>query len=200
MAFTLQIGEQAPDFELTGVDGYTYSLASFRDANFLVIVFTCNHCPYVVGSEDRMKRFHIDYTNRSVSFAAINSNEDENHPEDSYERMIERAREREFLFPYLRDQTQEVALAYGALRTPHYFILDRERKLRYTGRMDDNPRTSGMETTHELRDAIEALLAGKNPPVEITNPIGCNIKWRGQERHWMPADACDLVYTPSANS
>ena len=193
MAFTLEIGDQAPNFDLKGVDGYSYSLNSFREATFLVIVFSCNHCPYVVGSEDRMKRFQIDYMDKGVSFIAINSNEDEQHPLDSFEHMIERARDLQFRFPYLRDDTQEVALAYGALRTPHYFVFDSERKLRYTGRMDDNPRNPGKETTHELRDAMEALLAGKNPPVEKTNPIGCNVKWRGQERHWMPADACDLV-------
>ena len=128
-----------------------------------------------------------------MALVCINSNEDEVHTADSYENMIERARELGFRFPYLRDETQEVALGYGALRTPHYFLFDNERKLRYTGRMDDNPRTPGAETTHELRDAIEALLNDKNPPVEKTNPIGCNVKWRGQERHWMPADACDLV-------
>jgi peroxiredoxin len=193
MAFTLDIGDQAPDFDLRGVDGYSYSLDSFREANFLLIAFTCNHCPYVVGSEDRIKRLQIDYINRGVSLVCINSNEDEQHTDDSFEKMVERARDQEFRFPYLRDETQRVALAYGALRTPHFFLFDAERRLRYTGRMDDNPRTPGAETTHELRDAIEAVLAGKNPPVEKTNPIGCNVKWRGQERHWMPAEACDLV-------
>lgn len=193
MAFTLDIGDQAPDFDLRGVDGYSYSLDSFREANFLLIAFTCNHCPYVVGSEDRIKRLQIDYINRGVSLVCINSNEDEQHTDDSFEKMVERARDQEFRFPYLRDETQQVALAYGALRTPHFFLFDAERRLRYTGRMDDNPRTQGAETTHELRDAIEAVLSGKTPPVEKTNPIGCNVKWRGQERHWMPADACDLV-------
>ncbi len=193
MAFTLDIGAQAPDFDLRGVDAYSYSLASFKDANFLIIAFTCNHCPYVVGSEDRIKRLHLDYLERGVALVCINSNEDENHTDDSYENMIARAHEMGFRFPYLRDETQQVALAYGALRTPHFFLFDNNRQLRYTGRMDDNPRTPGAETTHELRDAIEALIHGKNPPVEKTNPIGCNVKWRGQERHWMPADACDLV-------
>ena len=193
MAFTLDIGDLAPDFDLKGVDGYSYSLNSFKEATFLVIVFSCNHCPYVVGSEDRMKRFHIDYMDKGVAFIAINSNEDVTHPEDSYAFMVERARDLEFRFPYLRDETQETALAYGALRTPHFYIFDGERKLRYTGRMDDNPRNPGQETTHELRDAMEALLAGKTPPVEKTNPIGCNVKWSGQEHSWMPAAACDLV-------
>ena len=106
---------------------------------------------------------------------------------------LERAKAKGFKFPYLRDDTQSVALAYGALRTPHFYVFDGERKLRYTGRMDDSPRTPGKETTHELRDAVDALLAGKKPPVELTNPIGCNVKWRGKDHHWMPPEACDLV-------
>ncbi|HEX8236256.1 MAG TPA: thioredoxin family protein [Abditibacteriaceae bacterium] len=195
MAFTLQIGERAPDFNLPGVDGQSYSLNSFKDARVLVIVFSCNHCPYVIGSEERMKQFFDTYSVRGVAFAAINSNEQENHPTDSFEHMVENARQKGFMFPYLRDESQEMALAYGALRTPHYYVFDEDRKLRYTGRMDDNPRNPGLETTHELQDAVEALLRGDNPPLELTNPIGCNVKWKGQERHWMPADACDLVFT-----
>jgi hypothetical protein len=107
--------------------------------------------------------------------------------------MVERARERGFRFAYVRDDSQDVARAYGALRTPHFYVFDADRKLRYTGRMDDNPRTPGQETTHELRDALDALLAGKAPPVPATNPIGCNVKWNGQDAHWMPPEACDLV-------
>ena len=195
MAFTLQIGESAPDFNLPGVDGQNYSLDSFNDARVLVIAWSCNHCPYVIGSEDRMKQFFDTYSIRGVAFVAINSNEQENHPTDSFEHMVENARQKGFMFPYLRDESQEVALAYGALRTPHYYVFDENRKLRYTGRMDDNPRNPGQETTHELQDAVEALLRGEAPPVELTNPIGCNVKWKGQERHWMHADACDLVFT-----
>jgi peroxiredoxin len=195
MAFTLQIGESAPDFNLPGVDGQNYSLDSFKDARVLVIAWSCNHCPYVIGSEDRMKQFFDTYSIRGAAFVAINSNEQENHPTDSFEHMVENARQKGFMFPYLRDESQEVALAYGALRTPHYYVFDENRKLRYTGRMDDNPRNPGQETTHELQDAVDALLNGETPPVELTNPIGCNVKWKGQERHWMPVDACDLVFT-----
>ena len=193
MAFTLQIGEKGPDFDLPGVDGRNYSLASFDDAPILVVFFSCNHCPYVVGSEDRMNLLYEDYEPRGVALIAINSNETENHPTDSFDHMVERAREKGFRFPYVRDESQEMALAYGALRTPHYFVLDRDRKLRYTGRMDDNPRQSGQETTHELRDALDALLEGEDPPTPVTNPIGCNVKWKGREEHWMPPEACDLV-------
>ena len=193
MAFTLQIGEEAPDFSLCGTDGKSYSLADFADAKILVVVFTCNHCPFVVGSEDRMLELYNDYADKGVAMVGINSNETENHPTDDYEHMVLRAKEKGFPWPYLRDDTQQVAMAYGALRTPHYFVFDEDRKLRYTGRMDHNPREPGKETTRELRDALDALLAGQEPPVPVTNPIGCNVKWQGKEEHWMPPEACDLV-------
>ncbi len=193
MPFTLTIGQSAPDFNLPGVDGKNYSLASFKSSKLLVVVFWCNHCPYVVGSEERMKKFYDDYTPKGVGIVAINSNETDNHPNDSFPLMITRAKEKGFKFPYLRDETQEIALAYGGLRTPHFYVFDADRKLRYTGRMDDNPRNPGKETTHELRDAVDAVLAGKRPAMELTNPIGCNVKWKNQDNHWMPAEACDLV-------
>jgi peroxiredoxin len=193
MAFTLELGQSPPDFNLPGVDGKNYTPDSFKDAQLLVVVFSCNHCPYVIGSEERIIAFANDYAPRGVRMVAINSNETVGHPGDSFEHMKQRAAEKRYPFPYLRDDSQEVALAYGALRTPHYYVFDADRKLRYTGRMDDNPRNPGKETTRELRDAVDALLAGKKPPVEVTNPIGCNVKWQGKERHWMPPEACDLV-------
>jgi peroxiredoxin len=193
MAFTLEIGEKAPDFTLCGVDGKTWSLQDFDDSPYLVVIFSCNHCPFVVGSEDRYLAIHRDYGPRGVAMAAINSNETENHPTDDYEHMVARAREKGFEFPYLRDESQDTARAYGALKTPHVFVFDSERRLRYTGRIDDNPREAEQATTSELRDALDALLAGQDPPVTVTNPIGCNVKWKGQEEHWMPPEACDLV-------
>jgi peroxiredoxin len=193
MSFTLSLGQKAPDFNLPGIDGKNHAPADYKDAKLLVIVFSCNHCPYVVGSEERMKRFVTDYSPRGVQMVAINSNESENHPTDSFEHMVRRAKERGLNFPYLRDETQDVARAYGALRTPHFYVFDAERKLRYTGRMDDNPRTPGAEKTHELRDAVDALLAGHQPAVPVTNPIGCNVKWKGKDGHWMPPEACDLI-------
>ena len=193
MAFTLQLGESAPEFDLPGVDGKSYSLSDFAEAKLLVVVFSCNHCPYVIGSEDRMNAFYADYESKGVAMVAIASNETENHPTDSFEHMKERAREKGFQFSYVRDESQETARAYGALRTPHYYVFDADHKLRYTGRMDDNPRNPGQETTHELRDAVDALLAGKEPALPLTNPIGCNVKWQDQDAHWMPADACDLI-------
>ena len=193
MAFTLQIGESAPDFDLPGVDGKNHSLRDFADEKILIVVFSCNHCPYVVGSEDRMNALYADYAPRGVGMIAINSNETENHPTDSFGHMVQRAKDKGFQFPYVRDESQDVARAYGALRTPHFYVFDADRTLRYTGRMDDNPRQGGQETTHELRDALDALLAGSDPPVAVTNPIGCNVKWKGQAEHWMPPEACDLV-------
>jgi peroxiredoxin len=194
MAFTLEIGEAAPDFSLPATDGKTYSLADFADAKILVIVFSCNHCPYVIGSEDRMIAFAREYSRRGVQLVAINSNAVTTYADDSFEHMVERAREKNFPFVYLHDETQQTALDYGALRTPHFYVFDANRKLRYTGRMDDNPKFPGQETTHELRDAVDDLLAGSTPRVEKTNPLGCNVKWAGKDKHWMPPEACDLVF------
>jgi len=194
MAFTLQIGENAPDFRnLAGVDGKRYSLDDFRHAKVLVLFFTCNHCPFVIGSEDRILKLHDEFHPKGVSWIGINSNEQENHPGDDFEHMKLRAREKGIRYPYVRDESQDVARAHGALRTPHFYVFDAERRLRYTGRLDDNPRTPGQETTHELRDALEAILAGREVKVPVTNPIGCNVKWKGQPEHWMPPEACHLV-------
>jgi peroxiredoxin len=197
MSFTLAPGQPAPDFDLPGTDGKNHSLASEKTFRVLVIAFTCNDCPFVIGSEERMSDFALKYAPRDVAFIAINSNESEIHPTDDLPHMIQRAREKNFPFPYLRDETQEVARAYGALRTPHFYAFGKDDLgqwlLRYTGRMDDNPRHPGKQTTHELQDAVEAILCGKAPPVAMANPIGCNIKWKGKPPHWMPAEACDLV-------
>jgi len=193
MAFTLQLGEAAPAFDLPGVDGKNHSLGEFADAKLLIVAFTCNHCPFVVGSEDRMNALYADYAPKGVAMVAINSNETQGHPTDSFDHMVTRAAEKGFAFSYLQDESQEVALAYGALRTPHFYVFDAERLLRYTGRMDDNPMTPGEQTTHELRDALDDLLAGRDVGMPLTNPIGCNVKWAGKDAHWMPADACDLV-------
>ncbi len=192
MAFTLAIGDNAPDFSLPATDGNSYSLSDFPSP-VLVVAFTCNHCPYVVNSEERILAFDRDYKSKGVQLVCINSNAETTYADDDFPHMVERAKQRGFQFPYLHDESQQVALAYGALRTPHYFVFDGQRQLRYTGRMDDNPRNPGLETTHELRDAVDALLNGEDVLTPLTNPIGCNVKWRGQDAHWMPALACDLV-------
>ncbi len=193
MAFTLGIGEQAPDFTLPGVDGKDYSLEDFKDARLLVVVFSCNHCPFVIGSEDRMNAFFNEYASKGVAMVVINSNSEQTHAEDDFAHMKERAKEKGFRFPYVRDESQDVAKAYGALRTPHFYVFDRQRRLRYTGRMDNSPKDVEKQTTNELVEAVDALLENREPPVEKTNPIGCNVKWKGQDAHWMPPDACDLV-------
>ena len=193
MAFTLELGARAPDFRLPGVDGREYSLASFGKAKVLIVVFTCNHCPAAIGSQDRMIALAREYKARGVEMVAINSNELTHHPDDSFEHMKVRAREKGFAFPYVRDDEQTAALAYGALRTPHFYVFDAERRLRYTGRLDDNPYDAAKATKSDLRNALDALLAGRKPPVELTNPLGCNVKWRNRDAHWMPPEACDLV-------
>jgi peroxiredoxin len=197
MAFTLSLGSAAPDFNLPGVDGRNHSLAEFAAAKLLVVVFSCNHCPYVINSEARMIAFAKKYQPLGQAMVAINSNETDNHPADSFDHMVTRAKEKQFPFPYLRDESQQAARAYGALRTPHFYLFDHspagQWRLRYTGRMDDNPRYRGMEMTHDLADAVDSLLAGKEPPTPVTNPIGCNVKWKGQPEKWMPPEACDLV-------
>lgn len=192
MSFTLQIGASAPVFNLPATDGKTYTLGDFDDP-VLVVFFTCNHCPYVIGSDENTRAIAEQFADRGVRFVAINSNSKNTYAEDSFEHMVERMDEYKFPWTYLYDEPQEVALAYGALRTPHFFVFDESRKLVYTGRAIDTPRNWKEATTHELVDALEKLLAGNPIAMPVTNPIGCNVKWDGKERHWMPADACDLV-------
>jgi peroxiredoxin len=193
MAFTLQLGERAPDFRLPATDGRTYSLDDFKDARVLVIFFTCNHCPYVLGSDEVTRATALKYAPHGVRFVGINSNSANTKPEDSFENMVKRMEEHRFPWVYLRDETQEVALAYGALRTPHFFVFDEERKLVYTGRGVDNPRDTSKMTVNDLDNALEDVIAGRPVRVPLTNPIGCNVKWEGKDAHWMPPEACDLV-------
>jgi len=193
MAFTLQIGDQAPDFALPATDGQTYQLADFADANVLVIFFTCNHCPYVTGSDEITRQTALKYAAQGVRFCGINANSEATHPTDDFAHMVQRMREHQFAWVYLRDQSQEVALAYGALRTPHFYVFDQDRKLVYTGRGVDNPRDTRKMTVNDLDRALAEHLAGKPISTPLTNPIGCNVKWEGRDAHWMPAEACDLV-------
>ena len=193
MAFTINIGAQAPDFHLPATDGSEYNLASFQDARLLIVAFTCNHCPYVIGSEGRIKQLVNDYADRRVRLVAINSNETENHPDDNFEHMITHARDQQLNFPYLRDERQDVAKSFGAIKTPQFFLLDENRKVRYIGRMDNNPKDESKATTRELRDALEDLLAGRDVSVPLTEPIGCTVKWWGKDRKFIPNDVCDLI-------
>lgn len=193
MPFTLPLGAQAPDFCLAGTDGNVYRLNSFQKAPVLVLFFSCNHCPYVTGSDADTKELALAFMQKNVAFVAINSNSKETVAEDSFDKMVERHRDKQLPWVYLYDPSQEVALAYGALRTPHFYVFDKERKLVYTGRAVDTPRDASKITTHDLKQALNEHLAGKKITHPLTNPIGCNVKWQGKERHWMPAEACDLV-------
>ena len=186
MGFTIDVGKPAPGFYLKGVDGKFRSLADYADRKAVVVVFTCNHCPAAVKAEDRLIQLQKDYATRGVQLIAINSNEDAGHPTDSYEHMIQRAADKGFNFPYLRDETQQAATAYGALRTPHVFLLDQSRNVVYRGRVDDNINDAGDVTRHDLREALDEVLEGKRVCVPITEPVGCNVKWWGKDPHWMP--------------
>jgi peroxiredoxin len=193
MAFTLQLGEQAPDFSLPATDGKIYSLQDFAGAPVLVVFFTCNHCPYVVGSDEVTRQTALKYQEQGVAFVGINANSEKTKPDDSFEHMVQRMEEQLFPWTYLRDLDQSAAKAYGALRTPHFYVFDGERKLVYSGRGLDNPREADKATVNDLDRALSEILAGKPLSVPLTNPIGCNVKWEDQDEHWMPADACDLV-------
>ncbi|RMD82627.1 MAG: thioredoxin family protein [Lentisphaerae bacterium] len=193
MRFTLEIGSTAPDFSLPATDGKVYSLADFTEARFLVVFFTCNHCPFVIGSDEVTRQSAERFAPFGVRFVAINSNSANTYREDDFEHMVQRMREKQFPWVYLRDETQDVARAYGALRTPHFFVFDEDRKLRYTGRALDNPREPDKSTVNDLDRTLEELVSGKPVSIPETNPIGCNIKWEGKDPHWMPPEACDLV-------
>jgi peroxiredoxin len=193
MSFTLQIGAPAPAFQLPATDGKSYTLDDFAGDPVLVIFFTCNHCPYVIGSDEATRRTAEKFSPRGVRFVAINSNSANTYAEDDFPHMVERMRDEKFPWIYLHDKTQEIARAYGALRTPHFYVFDRARRLIYTGRAVDNPRQAEKAKTHDLERALEEHLAGKPVSAPVTNPIGCNVKWEGRDAHWMPADACDLV-------
>jgi len=193
MPYTLEMGDSAPDFHLPGTDGRRYSLGSFDDSDVLVIFFTCNHCPYVTGSDEVTRNTAEAFQDRGVRFVGINSNSAHTYAEDSFDQMVERMEEHRFPWVYLHDETQNVARAYGALRTPHFFIFDRRRSLVYTGRGVDRPRDTSQMAVNDLERALEEVVSGKPVSVPVTNPIGCNVKWEGQDAHWMPPEACDLV-------
>lgn len=193
MAFTLEPGAKAIEFNLAATDGYNYSLESFRDSKYLVIFFTCNHCPYVIGSDEVTRKTAEKFKSKGVEFVGINSNSANTYETDDFDHMVSRMRGYKFPWKYLRDESQAIALAYGALRTPHFYVFDEDRKLVYTGRGVDNPRDTSKMTVNDLDRTLEELTSGKPVSVPVTNPIGCNVKWEGKDKHWMPAQACDLV-------
>ncbi|MFI5361163.1 MAG: thioredoxin family protein [Elusimicrobiota bacterium] len=173
-------GDTAPSFELPGVDGKTHTLGSLKGAKATIVVFSCNHCPYVIMNEDRLISAFKDYAAKGVGMAAINSNDAANYPDDSFENMKLRAAEKRFPFPYLRDESQSVARAYGATHTPHLFVFDKDMKLAYTGAVDDdnNYKTRKKAERLYLRDALDDLIAGRPVRTPETHAIGCTIKWK----------------------
>lgn len=193
MSFTLDIGSLAPEFNLPSTDGKIYQLSDFKEAQALVIFFTCNHCPYVKGSDEVTRITALKYKNRGVAFIGINSNSAKTYPDDDFNHMVMRMEENKFPWKYLYDQSQEAALKYGALRTPHFYVFDIRRRLIYTGRGVDNPKDTSRMTSNDLDRALNEYLSGKPVSITKTNPIGCNVKWEGKDAHWMPPDACDLV-------
>jgi peroxiredoxin len=174
----LSLGEQAKTFSLPGTDGKEYSLGDFGDSKLLAVIFSCNHCPYVQAWEDRMVQIQADYQDQDVQLVAINSNDAAKYPADDFASMKKRASEKGFNFPYLRDDGQDVARAYGAERTPEVFLFGEDRKLRYHGAIDDNYDNAEAVESAYVRMAIDALLSGGEPEIRTTNPVGCTIKWK----------------------
>jgi len=184
----LPLGTTAPDFELPNVDGRLVSYASAAGSRGTVVMFICNHCPFVKHVADQLARLGRDYLDRGIGFVAISSNDVASHPADSPEQMVHEAESRGYPFPYLYDDSQEVAKAYRAACTPDFFLFDRERRLVYRGQLDDSRPGNDLPVTGlDLRSAIDNLLAGRPPLAEQRPSLGCNIKWRpGSEPDYFP--------------
>jgi peroxiredoxin len=175
----LPLGTPAPDFDLPDPDGKRYQLADFADADGLVVAFICNHCPFVKHIQKEFAAFARDYAPRKLAVVAINSNDFETHPDDAPERMREVAQRLGYVFPYLYDESQEVAKAYRAACTPDFFLFDENRRLVYRGQFDGSRPGNGVTVTGaDLRAAADALLAGGRPDTDQAPSIGCNIKWK----------------------
>lgn len=181
MALTMtpqaEFGESCPDFKLPGVDGRTYTRADLGPGP-AVVMFICNHCPYVKAIEDRLIELGRDLRALNVPLLAIGANDENAYPEDSFENMARRSREKNYTFPYLQDATQEVALRFGAVCTPDFFVYDSDLKLNYRGRLDDSWKDAGKVQRRELLEAVQSLLAKKPLPFEQTPSMGCSIKWK----------------------
>ena len=174
----LKTGDKAPDFSLKGIDGKTYSLSNFKDAKALLVIFMCNHCPYVKAKQKTIIGLQNKYKSNGLVVVGINSNESENYPEDNFEGMMKTAKEKSYNFFYLHDEAQEVAKTYGASCTPDPFLFDAKQQLVYHGRFD-NALEPGQESTEfDMDEAIQAVLNGKKPKHEFLYSIGCSIKWK----------------------
>ena len=175
----IPVGNYAPDFEILGVDGEVHHLSRYLESyRAVVVVFMCNHCPYVQASLDRLKAIQADYAPQQVTLIGINSNDQGRVPEDSYEQMKTFAANRQINFPYLRDSTQEVAQCFGAERTPEVFLIDPQGVVRYTGRIDDSPQDPIQVTSPDLRQALDQLLTSGEVSIGATTAVGCSVKWR----------------------
>lgn len=173
-----QIGDTAEDFNLPSVKGKNVSMASIKNAKGYVVIFTCNHCPYAKAYEQRIIELHKKYAPLGFSVLAISPNDPKIQPDDSFDKMKKLAKKKKYPFAYLFDETQEVAKAFGATRTPHVYVLDQNRVVRYIGALDDNSEDAAKVKEPYASQAIEALLAGKEVPVKETKAIGCSIKWK----------------------
>ena len=175
----LPLGTEAPDFSLINVDGRTVSLSDFKDAPALLVIFMCNHCPYVKHIADHLAQLAHEYMARGVAIVGINSNDAASYPADSPEQMVAEAERRGYPFPYLYDETQEVARAYHAACTPDFCLFDADKKLVYRGQLDASRPDNGIAVTGaDLRAALDAVLAGQKPSEDQKPSIGCNIKWK----------------------
>ena len=174
----MELQQPCPPFDLPGTDGKTHALAEFASKPVLCLVVSCNHCPYVIAYEPRMLALSKEYAPKGVQIVAVNANDASRYPDDAMGPMIERAKSRGFDFPYLRDDSQELVRALGARFTPEVYVFDADRKLRYRGRIDDNHRDESKVTSRDLRAALDAILAGKEPPAAETQAFGCSIKWK----------------------
>jgi peroxiredoxin len=173
-----KVGDTARDFNLKNVDGKMLSLAGIDKAKGYIVVFTCNMCPYAKAYEDRIIALHNKFSAKGFPVVAINANDKDVQPGDSYENMVKRAKDKKFPYAYLYDETQEIAKAYGALRTPHVYLLDKDRKVRYIGAIDDNSEEASEAKEKYVENAVNALIDGKDPVVKETKAIGCGIKWK----------------------
>ena len=175
----LNLGTAAPDFSLPDTTGKTVSLADFRDAPALLVVFMCNHCPYVKHLSRALAEFAREYQKKGLAVVGINSNDVSTHPADSPEKMVEEVREVGYSFPYLYDESQEIAKRYRAACTPDFFLFDKDRRLVYRGQFDDSrPGGAAPVTGADVRAAADAVLGGTAPSPEQKASIGCNIKWK----------------------
>jgi peroxiredoxin len=174
---TIALATEAPPFELPGVDGQAHALDDYAEIPALAVVWSCNHCPYVQAWEGRMIALQREFGDRGFRLVAINSNDAASYPEDSFEEMKKRAVAKGFTFDYLYDEDQSAARAYGPERTPEVFLFDGDRRLVYHGAIDDSREEDGVSQSY-LQDAIEAVLAGEEPTVSDTPPVGCSIKWK----------------------